>query len=326
MQWSFSQPETQASRDLKQSLTTLLESNEALPDGQIGIAALNINTGEKIALNGDASFFMASTYKVAIATQLLTLVDQKKISLHQMITLKSRDFVPGSGILTKYFKDDQCSLSVLALLKLMMQESDNTATDILLQLAGGPSAVTKRLQELKITRMTVDRSTLEFTRDFFNIKLPPPEKQNYDVLMSLYLKGTPDLKKFLNDTRDNATPNAMVNLLETLYQGKALSTESTTLLFSIMGKKTEETGRLYYFLPGVKVVQKLGTGEQVVNDVGLLYLPEQHGVIALAIFMKFVPSDHIVKERVTALIAKTIYDYFIFQTTQNSQTMQTTTR
>lgn len=318
LQWSFNHTETQSSQGLKQSLMTMLESNDVLPNGQIGIAALNMQTGERITLNGDTSFFMASTYKIAIATQLLTLVDQKKISLNQLIALKPRNFVPGSGILTKYFKDDQCSLSVLALLKLMLQESDNTATDILLQLAGGPSAVTKRLQELKITNMTVDRSTLEFTRDFFNIKLPSPEKQNYETLMSLYSKGTPDLEKFLNDTRDNTTPNAMVNLLETLYQGKALSTESTQLLFSIMSKKTEETGRIYYFLPGVKVVQKLGTGDQVVNDVGILYLPAQRGAIALAIFMKYVPSDQIVKDRLTALIAKTIYDYFLFQPTQTT--------
>jgi beta-lactamase class A len=256
---------------------------------------------------------MASTFKIAIATQLLTLVDQKKISLDTLIALKPRNFVPGSGILTKYFKDDQCSLSVLTLLKLMLQESDNTATDILLELSGGPLAVTKRLQDLKITGMTVNRSTLEFTRDYFNIQLPAPEKQNYDLLMSLCAKGTPDLKKFLEDRRDNSTPNAMVNLLDTLYQGKALSAESTKLLFSIMSKRTEETGRLYYYLPGVKVVQKLGTGEQVVNDVGIIYLPEPKGAIALAIFMKYVPSDQIVKDRVTALIAKTIYDYFLFQ-------------
>ena len=44
--------------------------------GRIGVAAQEIGSGVNITINGDESFVMASTYKVAIAVTLLDRVDK----------------------------------------------------------------------------------------------------------------------------------------------------------------------------------------------------------------------------------------------------------
>lgn len=310
--WQGKNISTSAGNNLYQTLSSILKEHEILPNGIVGISAMNLKTGEKFSINGDTPFFMASTYKVAIATQLLTRVDQKKINLNSNETITPHDIVPGSGILIQYFSNTTITMPIESLLTLMLQESDNTATDRMLSLAGGPKVVTERLRQLGITNMSVDRFTLEFTRDYFNVTLPPPQERTLQTLMALYAKGHPDAKKFLNDKRDNTTPNAMVQLLGALYEDKALSQSSKDLLFGIMSKANGDTGRLYYYLPDAIIAQKLGTGAGVANDVGLIKLPDDQGVIAIAIYLKNVDSDRAVADKMPALIAKTIYDFFLF--------------
>ncbi len=53
--------------------------------GRIGFAAQEIGGDEVISFNGDDTFAMASTYKVAIATKVMDLVDKGELSLDQMV-------------------------------------------------------------------------------------------------------------------------------------------------------------------------------------------------------------------------------------------------
>jgi beta-lactamase class A len=58
------------------------------------------------------------------------------------------------------------SLSLRMLMELMLQISDNSATDILLDYAGGANAVTNHLRSLGIDGITVSRSCLELISDW----------------------------------------------------------------------------------------------------------------------------------------------------------------
>src|ERR1700740_2657224 len=62
-----------------------------LADGStdVGVAALDLNTGESVSIKGDTPFPMASTVKVAIAALYLAQVDNGRRSLDDTITRPS---------------------------------------------------------------------------------------------------------------------------------------------------------------------------------------------------------------------------------------------
>ncbi len=102
-----------ASPDLvsvEQQLGSLLAGNSA----DVGVAALDLNTGESISIKGDTPFPMASTVKVAIAALYLSQVD------HHQKTLD--DTIHGE--------------SVRGLMGKMLIYSDNRAADVLFKDVG----------------------------------------------------------------------------------------------------------------------------------------------------------------------------------------------
>ena len=72
----------------------------------------------------------------------------------------------GSGDLTPNMNYPGVSLSLRMLMELMLQISDNSATDILLEYAGGADAVTDHLRSIGINGITVSRSCLQLISDW----------------------------------------------------------------------------------------------------------------------------------------------------------------
>ena len=147
--------------------------------GRIGVAAQEIGGDEVIAVNGDETFVMASTYKVAIAAKVMDLVDKGELSLDQLVEVPHDMFVTGVIALAETFPHPGIQLSVANLIEVMITESDNTATDVCLELAGGPAAVTENLRRLGITDFRVDRSVREILMDFYG--LPERSRQKLSL-------------------------------------------------------------------------------------------------------------------------------------------------
>ena len=105
--------------------------------GRIGFAAQEIGGDEVIAFNGDETFAMASTYKVAIATTVLDRVDKGKLSLDQLVAVPPDMRVAGEIALAETFPHPGIQLSVANLIEVMITESNNTAADVCMELAGG---------------------------------------------------------------------------------------------------------------------------------------------------------------------------------------------
>src|SRR5437588_3811089 len=117
--------------------------------GELGVTAIHIETGRRASLNGSTQFPMASTYKVPMAIQLLTLVDEGKERLDRMMTIEPKDLHPDGGPLWDQFsKPGGQAVSVKDLLEMMLTVSDNSAADLILRLAGGPQAVTARVRSI----------------------------------------------------------------------------------------------------------------------------------------------------------------------------------
>ena len=64
-------------------------------DGTVGAAALNLESGELTAFNGDERFPLASVCKLPVAMHTLALVDEGKMALDQQIEVLARDVFSG---------------------------------------------------------------------------------------------------------------------------------------------------------------------------------------------------------------------------------------
>ena len=118
---------------------------------------------------------MASAFKLPVAVQIMTLVDEGKLTLDKMVSLAPQDLHPGSGKITELFFHPGVSLSIANLMELMLVISDNTAADVVLREAGGPAAVTARMRALGLNGIRVDRSIALLISDWQGAKNLPPE-------------------------------------------------------------------------------------------------------------------------------------------------------
>jgi beta-lactamase class A len=125
--------------DLEQQLSYLVSGKSA----DVGIAALDLNTGEIVSIKGDTPFPMASTVKVAVAALYLSQVDHGRRSLDDTIS----------------------GASARSLMARMLIHSDNRATDMLLRDLGGPRALHDWLQDNGVSGLRVDRTIAQLLSD-----------------------------------------------------------------------------------------------------------------------------------------------------------------
>lgn len=279
--------------------------------GVAGVAARDMVSGKQVFLNADQPFPMASTYKIPIAIALLSKIDAGELSLTDMVEIDDDEWVY-SQVIAANFIHAGVALSVANLLEVMITHSDNTATDVCLRLVGGPAEVNRRLAELGIEGISVDRSTADLLRDFYGIKAG---RENLAEIGRI-ARADPGRviaadTQFEADALDKSTPRAMLNLLTNLFEGGAVSEDSTEFLLGVMARTKTMPDRLGGLLPSdTPIAHKTGTVGGVVNDVGYITLPDGRR-FAIAVFTRgsdTPPSD---RERAVAEVARILYDYFL---------------
>lgn len=285
-----------------------------LSGGRVGVAAVHLESGRAVYLNRGERFPMASSYKVPIAYQLMTRVDKGELRLDSMITLTPADLHPGSGTLTELFDDPGVVLSVRNLLELMLLISDNSATDIMLRTAGGGAAVTQRMRAVGIDGIQVDRPTMNLIADWAGWPLAPGD-DNWRAAARSGSRSRADsaARAFDKDPKDTSTPEAMAQLFQKIWRKEGLSQQSSALLLDIMTRSTTGTARLKGLLPpSIQVAHKTGTIGGTTNDVGIITLPEDAGHVIAVVFVKESAAPVETRERAIAQIARSIYDFFLF--------------
>lgn len=288
--------------------------------GVVGLSALHLPTGRRIALRGGERFPMASSYKVPVAVELLRRIDAGELLLDQMVALKPSDLHPGSGTLSGLFNKPGVSLSIRNLLELMLLISDNAATDVLLERAGGGAAVTARMKALGIDGIDVSRPTLHLIADWAGLKALPRESDWSPDLWGRLFQAVPEAERkaaaeaFDKDPRDTSTPDAMVELLARIQRKSLHKPETAELLLDVMRRCQTGEHRLRGLLPdGAIVAHKTGTIGGTTNDVGILTLPQGAGHVAIAAFVKSSAKTVAEREKVIAQLARAVHDFFLFR-------------
>lgn len=281
--------------------------------GRIGVAAQEIGSETRITINGDEPFVMASTFKVAVAVTLLDLVDQGQIKLSDLIDISPEMMVAGPNPIVQNFVHPGVKLSIANLIEVMITESDNTAADIGLKLAGGPEAVTKKLQSIGITGQRIDRYGVELLQDFYGLS-----EKGYASAVARAIAKDPALMaripirnvEFEEDPRDQTTANAMLDLLMLIDSGTVLSIKSREFLLASMSRTRTGAERLKGLLPrGTMVAHKTGTLGGVANDVGFITLPDERR-FAIAVFTKSSATSEADRERAIAEVSRVLYEVY----------------
>lgn len=286
-------------------------------DGTVGVAAWRLDgRGTPVHLNADQSFPMASTFKVAVAAAILAKVDAGELRLDTMVAVEPAMYVD-SLVIAEHFIHPGVSLSIHNLIEVMMTNSDNTATDVLVAQAGGPAAVTAWLRGQGIEGQRIDRDTRTLLKEFFGVDTTGLSKAEVLELVKarpeLAKRGAGAYEPYDTDPRDSSTPQAMAQLLERIFTGKALSADSTKVLTSVMERCRTCDARLRGRMPpGTVVADKSGTVGGTVNDVGVVTLPDG-SQFAIAAFVKASNAPRPERERVIAEIARTVRDFYLLQ-------------
>lgn len=254
-------------------LATLFTLPPQKSDAVIGVTAIHLESGRRLSVRGNERFPMGSVYKFPIALAVLRRIDTGTLSLGQLVTIEPKDFGPGWSPLRDGANGQALTLTVAELLAQMVSVSDNTASDALLRLVGGPVAVTQRMAELGFGGIRVDRSEREMSTD---------------------LKKPGGVERYARDARDTASPEQMANLLVAFWKGRdGLTPESHALLAGFMTNSETGARRLKAGIPpGAVVAHKTGTMPGTTNDAGVIISPDGENHIALAIFTKGSKSDN----------------------------------
>jgi beta-lactamase class A len=109
----------------------------AVHHGKVALFAEQLSTGSTVSLNADTVVQTASVIKLTILFEAMEQVRAGKAQWNEPITLKPSDGVSGSGILAHM--DAPLTLTLKDALTLMVELSDNTATNLLIDRFGvGP--------------------------------------------------------------------------------------------------------------------------------------------------------------------------------------------
>ncbi|MBD2700393.1 class A beta-lactamase [Spirosoma sp. BT702] len=254
--------------------------------GRVGVAAAIVETGELVEWHGKEQYPMQSVYKMPIGMAVLHLVDEGKVKLTQSIRVEPAEYVSkGQRSPLRDEFPNGTNVTVAELLRLAVSESDGSASDVLMRIAGGAQVIMTYLKTLNVTGINVANTEKEI--------------------------GSDNTVQY----RNWATPTEAVSLLTSLQIGRGLSTESRALLLRLMTDTPTGLKRLKGLLPkGTSVAHKTGSSGTVnnvaaaTNDIGLITLPSgQH--LAIAVFVSDSKADDVTREAVIARIAKAVWEW-----------------
>jgi len=221
--------------------------------GRIGVAALNTGTGQHIEYKANERFPMCSTFKVLAAAAVLKLVDEGKENLDRMVPYGAKDILEYAPVTKEYLKEGGMTLGNFC--AAAIEQSDNTAGNLLLRTIGGPVGLTSFLRALGDKTTRLDRIE-------------------------------PDLNTAIpGDERDTTTPGAMRDDLVRLLTGDVLSPASRRQLEKwLTGNKTGAQMIRAGVPTSWGVGDKTGRGDNgATNDVAVLRPPNRPPIF-LAIY------------------------------------------
>jgi len=232
---------------LWQKLEATISGVDRNLDGVLGVAILDLTTGQEYVLHADEVLPTASSIKIAILAELYHQAQQGKIKLGDLYTLQSADIVGGSGV-AGALTPGVTRLTIRDVAALMISVSDNSAANIIIDRIGMEN-VNALLDSLGLTHTRLRRKMM-------------------------------DVKAAAEGRENISTPREMVTLLEDLYRGKVFNKQMTDDFFELLSVHKES------YIPrelpeDLRIANKPGELEGVRNDSGIVFTGNRPFVISV---------------------------------------------
>jgi beta-lactamase class A len=284
--------------------------------GVIGLAARHLESGEVLSWQADEPFRTASTIKVGIHVAVIRRARLGLLDLRAPVELRAGDQLGGSGVLGVLRPGLRCTVSDLC--TLMIVVSDNTATNMLIDLCGGAAAVSAELAALGFGGVRLNRK----------LTLPPPPL----VAAARLAAGQPAAEPHAAQPGQAAAPGqpaapdaaelagttalpelAMVSpaefcrLMAGLHAGTVIDQQASAEIINVLRHQQHQAlfPRAYLEVAepgdppgpdGPAMAHKTGSIGGCRTEAGLLYLPGDGGTVAYA-----AAADRLADHTMTAL-------------------------
>jgi beta-lactamase class A len=249
-----------------------LAAIELRAGGHIGVVA-STTEGKRIEYRPNERFLMCSTFKLLAAAAVLKRVDEKKDDLDRFVSYGQKDILAYAPVTKLHLAEGGMKLGDLC--AAAIEQSDNTAGNLLLQTIGGPAGVTAFARTLgdKMTRL--DRMEPELN--------------------------------VANGDSDTTTPAAMQRDLILLLTSKVLSLGARTQLEDWLSKNETGAALVRAAVPkGWRVGDKTGRSSAgATNDVAVLRPPGGEPIF-LAIYCSALKGSTEERDAIVAEVTRAV--------------------
>ncbi len=274
-----------------QRLQASIERTTRSVNATWGIYVKSLETGEEIAIDADRRMETMSTIKIPLMIEALEQIKAGKFRLADTYTFVQADSQPGTGTIQRL--DPGAVMTVKDLITMMIIVSDNTATEVLYRMVGGPDAVNARMQKIGLD----NTRAMNVPSKWFPV-----------------LRSAPTTEQFYRDGKypfGLSTPREMGRLLDMMERGTLVDKESSDLMLRIMRGQLYRT-RIPRYVTGYTIPHKTGDFLPYVgDDVGVLEAPGRTIIISVFTGNHFGSGEML--ENAIGLVARDVAEYFAYR-------------
>ncbi|MBI5211519.1 MAG: serine hydrolase [Elusimicrobia bacterium] len=242
--------------------------------GRVAIVLKDLSTGNTWTYHQDDLFPAASLIKVPVMICVFAAINDGKLALSDKIALRRQHRTGGSGSVK--WLHDGTRFTVRELLYRMINESDNTATAMLLD------TISFRFVQEQLPKVGLFYT--EVNAEGLSIKSGRVPRENY------------------------TTAREMTMLLERIYRGEVVNRASSELMMDILRHRRATRSRLAKGLPrGWELAHKTGLLRQACHDVAVVLTP--HGDYVLTVLTGHNNSYGTAKDFISRL-GKVTFKYY----------------
>lgn len=199
------------------------------------------------AINKDEVFPAASLMKIPLMVCAFLAEREGIIDLETIYVLKEKDKTPGSGILKSIQSGE--SFKLIELVEMMICESDNTASNILIDVLGF-EYLNQCFKKLGLTQTVLDRKIL-------------------------------DNKKRKKGIENFTTSSDMAYLLAKIYKNDLLDKATCEVMLDYLSRQKVKDRIPRYLPKNLTIAHKTGTLQGVIHDVGIVFTDKQDYIICV---------------------------------------------
>ncbi|MBY0506197.1 MAG: class A beta-lactamase-related serine hydrolase [Bryobacteraceae bacterium] len=259
-----------ASELFEQKLMTRLRALDNQLDGVLGVAVIDLTTGQSFSFHGDTIFPQASSIKIPIMAEMYRAERAGEFRFSDPVTLEPKAYVGGSGELQKGLLKGPVKTTIGKLVTAMIEESDNTATNWCIAKLG-MARVNRLLDELNLVNTRLRRIML-------------------------------DTAAASRNEENVSTPKEMARLVEMIYRQQLVDPSASMDMRNMMGLVKADFRKSVPL--GVDVASKPGEVTGVRCETGIIFLPGRPFV--LSVMSSFVVGE----DNPVPAVARLVFNHF----------------